>query len=241
MICRMNAVSVQAGRHSYRQVIPDGDHIGESVRSSGRPYERDLLRTLAPFVWPSHVVVDVGANIGNHALYFAVARGAFVHAFEPNPESRRYLKESVEASRIRHVMIHSEALSDESGSATLVASEDLGMCRVNTDRAGDVTVRRLDQFMFAPEMRIAVLKIDVEGGEARVLGGASRTIREHRPLVAVEARTAAARRAIADALPDGYRRLPIRFGWTPTYIYYPTRFYLAPLLAAAICAKAARG
>lgn len=234
----VDILPVAVGRHRYQIAVPEGDHIGEVIRTSGHPYEQDLLRTLAPFVWPSHVVVDVGANVGNHALYFAVTRGAFVHAFEPNLESRRYLRRSIAASQIRHVMVHPEALSDECGSAALVAAEDLGLVRVETAAAGDIAVRRLDQFMFASEMRIAVLKVDVEGDEARVVEGAQRTIRQHRPLIAVEARTAADRRAIAEVLPKGYRRLPLRFGLTPTYIYYPNALYLAPLIGAAVCARA---
>lgn len=234
----MTAVGVQAGRHRYELHAPAGDHIGEAIRASGLPYERDLLRVLAPFVRRRTVVVDVGANIGNHALYFAITRGAVVHAFEPNPESRHYLRESLEANRVNHVYIHPEGLSDQQGTASLVGSDDLGMVSLEPDPAGDVHVTSLDDFDFPPQPRIAVLKIDVEGGEAAILDGARKTLAAHRPLIAVEAQTKTHRRGVEAVLPSGYRRLPIRFGWTPTYVYYPHLLCLPPLLMIGTFAKA---
>lgn len=236
----MTAVTVQAGRHRYELHAPPGDHIGDAIRTSGAPYERDLLRALAPFVSPQSVVVDVGANIGNHSLYFAITRGAIVHAFEPNPDSRHYLRENLDANRVKHVVIHSEALSDEPGTASLVESDDLGTVSLARDPAGAVRVARLDDFRFPPELRIAVLKVDVEGCEAAILEGADRTLAVHRPLIAVEAPMRSDRARVAAALPDGYRRLPIRFGWTSTYVYYPHLRYLPPLLAATVYAKASQ-
>jgi FkbM family methyltransferase len=233
--------AIRSGRHGYAFAAPDGDDIGEFMRSGGHPYEHDLLRTLAPFVRPHAAVVDVGANIGNHALFFAVVREASVHAFEPNPVAREWLRRNMELNRIGHIYVHDQALSDENGRASIVSDGTLGETRAIRDAGGAIEVCRLDDFRFAHEMRIAVLKIDVEGAEEQVLGGADRTIRDHRPLIAVEARDRAARTTL-DALLGQYRyrRLPREFAFTPTYVYYPSVFYLPALMVSAAAAKRRR-
>ena len=49
----------------------DDDHIYQAIRRSGRFYEVVLLEYIARFVRaPSGVVIDVGANIGNHSVFF---------------------------------------------------------------------------------------------------------------------------------------------------------------------------
>ena len=233
--------TVRSGRHGYAFVAPDGDDIGEFMRSGGHPYEHDLLRTLAPFVRPRSVVVDVGANIGNHALFFAVVLEATVHAFEPNPIAREWLRRNMELNPTGHIYLHDQALSDENGRASIVSDGTLGETRTVRDTGGAIEVCRLDDFRFAREMRIAVLKIDVEGAEEHVLGGADRTIRDHRPLIAVEARDRAARNKLDALLRDHrYRRLPREFAFTPTYVYYPSAFYLPALMVSAVAARRRR-
>ena len=203
---------IRSGRHRYAFAAPDGDDIGEFMRSGGHPYEHDLLLTLAPFVRSSSVVVDVGANIGNHTLFFAVVREASVHAFEPNPVARGWLLRNVELNQIGHIFVHDQALSDDRGRASIVSDGTLGEARAIRDAEGSIEVCRLDDFGLAREIRISVLKIDVEGVEEQVLGGADRTIREHRPLIAVEARDRVARETLDVLLREyGYRRLRWEF------------------------------
>ena len=73
-------VQVAARGHGYSLVVPAHDHIGSAL-TDGRPYEDDLLVALSSLVRPGDVIIDVGANLGNHALYFAVVREAVVHAY----------------------------------------------------------------------------------------------------------------------------------------------------------------
>jgi FkbM family methyltransferase len=229
---------VQAGSRCYSFAAPEGDSIGEYMQRFGRPYEYDLLRTLAPFIRHRSVVVDVGANLGSHAVYFALVRGAVVHAYEPNPEARRWLHRNASTNDLGHIFVHEEALSDAPGRAHVLAAEDLGLAQMVTDETGEVEVRRLDDFEFTRQARIVLIKIDVEGAEAKVLEGAKGTVRQHRPLIAVEARDLRAREKIDSSLGShGYHRFPLSFAYTPTYIYYPHPLYFPVLLASAGIAK----
>lgn len=223
----MQRARVRVGRHRYTISAPDADWIGETIQRTSQPYEQDLLRALEPFARASLAIIDVGANIGNHTLYFAIVRGATVHAFEPNPAALAFLRSNVEANGAVTVHVHEVGLSDVNGHADIAPAEDLGMARIEPSSSGRIELRTLDSYEFPPEPRIAVIKIDVEGGEARVLKGAQETIRMHRPIIAAEA-TGEDVGPTLRAL--GYRRFPIQFCWTPTYIFYP-RLSQVPTLA----------
>jgi FkbM family methyltransferase len=225
---------VHLGRHSYTISSPAGDWIGGTIERTGRPYEHDLLRVLGSFTRRSSIVVDVGANIGNHSLFFAIVRGATVHAFEPNPVAVEYLRANVEANNARNVHVHGVGLSAEPGRGRIAPAEELGMASVEPDDNGEIEMVPLDSYEFPLEQRIAVIKIDVEGAEAQVLKGAEAMIRMHRPIIAVEPLGKDAR-PVLSAL--GYRRFPVRFCWTPTYIFYP---HLAQVPALALFALRAK-
>jgi FkbM family methyltransferase len=231
---RVGEAKVRVGRHRYSVTAPDGDWIGSAIQRTGRPYEQDLLRTLGQFAQRSSIVLDVGANIGNHVLYFALVRGATVHAFEPNPIAAEYLRTNIERNGAGDVRVHEVGLSDADGRGRIAPAEELGMARLEQDDSGEIDVRRLDSYDLPPHPRITVMKIDVEGAEARVLKGAEETIRTHRPMIAMEAFDQDAGRLLYSL---GYRRFPLSFCSTPTYIFYPGLSYLPALACLGLRAK----
>jgi FkbM family methyltransferase len=59
----------------------------------------------------SEGVVDAGAHLGNHTVYFALVSDAIVHAFEPNPVTARYLRGNVERNGLDgQVFVYEKAL-----------------------------------------------------------------------------------------------------------------------------------
>jgi protein-L-isoaspartate O-methyltransferase len=112
---RVGEAKVRVGRHRYSVTAPDGDWIGSAIQRTGRPYEQDLLRTLGQFAQRSSIVLDIGANIGNHVLYFALVRGSTVYAFEPNPIAAEYLRTNIERNGAGDVRVHEVGLSDADG------------------------------------------------------------------------------------------------------------------------------
>ena len=219
---------VDADGKTYRLHAPAGDYIGELVEKSHRPYEHDLLRALDVFLRPGAVILDVGANIGNHTLYFA-AHGSRVQAFEPNPEAVEYLRRNVALNGFgESVSVHAVAAGDRPGRVEVVAGESemrLGMAR-SLEGEGDVPMIRLDDLV---EDDVALIKIDVEGAEASVLRGASSIIARSKPVIVVETETAEQRRVL-DSLLRTHYRFPLSFYWPPTYIYVPRRRDLLKLV-----------
>jgi FkbM family methyltransferase len=140
--------------------------------------------------------VDVGANIGMLTLHAAARVGAngVVDAFEPNPTCYDRVRATLERNHIRHVRPHEVALSDAAGSLTLSVLQNhtgMGTLACVSDRAGvtstvNVPVKVADAILLADERPIALVKIDVEGFEVRVLRGMTETLRRFKPIVATE-------------------------------------------------------
>ena len=192
--------TVHGGRLRFRsersEMALHGYYVGEVEYHVGR----FILSRLAP----GFTMVDVGAHHGVHSLVAAYeirARGlrGRVHAFEPDPRNRALLEENVLRNGLGDlVTIHSEAVSDESGTAELLlAEEESSANTLRQNQAYAVSERWTMAARTVPTVRlddlgpalgcVDLLKIDVQGSEPRVLAGAARLITRDRPVIVVEA------------------------------------------------------
>lgn len=168
----------------------DDDHIQGHLARTNEFYERVMLEHAASRIKAGDCVVDIGACIGNHSVFFAGIAGAQVDAFEPNPEALELLRANVELNDLGDlVTIHAAGLGsqEESARAEKVHEDNLGSARLVVGAEGDLTVRRLDDVELSGPP--ALIKVDVEGMELDVLLGGERTIREAQPLIYVECAT----------------------------------------------------
>jgi FkbM family methyltransferase len=134
--------------------------------------------------------VDIGAHEG---AWSSVAAEKFkvVHAFEPNSS----LSQKLERVLPRNVTVHNVALSNSSGTATLVlpiigGSTITSRASLEPDANGpvktvtvEVAKRTVDSYDFRG---VDVMKIDVEGHEMSALQGAEQTISREKPALVVE-------------------------------------------------------
>ena len=134
------------------------------------------------------LAVDVGANIGNHSLFFSDFFTE-VLAFEPHPVTFKIL--SINASLASNVKCLNFGLSSSEGLAEIVI-DGRNMSGARVEKKGHsastcIHLKTLDSALRAAEgMPVRLLKIDVEGHEAEVLVGAEATIRNHQPIILLE-------------------------------------------------------
>ncbi len=95
-----------------------GDHIGDLIFIEGM-YEKELLGSIFDDLllskreqFSSGLCLDIGANIGNHALYFA-ERFNRVFSFEPNPIFCSVMRASLALNQIDNVVLFETGLSDK--------------------------------------------------------------------------------------------------------------------------------
>lgn len=175
-------------------------------------FDQDLITLADRYVSEESVVWDVGANCG--VLSFAAARAKAVYAVEADPFLAFLLQQSVGLNQTK-VHVVPAAASDSQGLAEFAiarrgrASNHLVVDGGRTQTGGErgrilVPTITLDDLMDRTEPP-TLIKIDVEGGEVRVLNGARRVLTTARPVVYFEAvaETIAACTKILE--PAGYR------------------------------------
>lgn len=162
-------------------------------------YEKELLEKMCSLgASPSGVVLDIGANIGNHTLYFSRVFSRVI-AFEPSRSNCWILKANLHLNRVSNVVLVEKAVGEKAGYARLSNENphDTNNALLNSTfqstAAGDDQVEIVVGDEVLAQMReerpVSLVKIDVEGNEAKVIQGLQQTIRQHKPLIFWEAFT----------------------------------------------------
>lgn len=192
-----------------------GGRIGGELHQ-GRWYEERMLSYIAS-LGIAGTYLDVGANVGNHSVFFALnTRAEKVIAVEPTSKAIRLMGEFLAANDLTEkVEILPYAASDEN--APVEVHSVVGAAPVLLEG------RRLDDLIACP---ITLMKIDIEGAEPAALRGAERILRESRPRLFAEAHGEKERSAIRAVIePIGYRETGRYFAvgklrnLSPTYEY----------------------
>ncbi len=166
-----------------------GENAGiEREQSRGLFFEAFELEELRKRIKPGARIVDVGANTGNHTIFFAgPMQAAMVTPLEPLPSASAALRKAVLRNGLANVDLSrlGTGIADHAGRARLVFSErgGLGATSLVPDPSGDIVIDTLDAVITAP---VDVLKIDVEGMEMTVLAGAEGVIERSGPLIFIE-------------------------------------------------------
>jgi FkbM family methyltransferase len=116
------------------------------------------------------LIVDVGANVGYSSLYFAGRfRDSRVLAFEPHPSFtplfERHMALNGFTSRVALVAAAAHTFT---GTAILTDAED-SSALVDRAQSGAIPVPTVDFFVALGNVPVALLKMDIEGGERALL------------------------------------------------------------------------
>ena len=172
--------------HSFSETVSD------NIRSTKTFFEIDFLNYVKAR-YPDHTeIIDIGANIGNHSLFFAnFLNCSVVHSFEPHPENIAILHKNLDSFG-KKCVIYETALSNKEGEMTLYNSqaENYGGFSLHSYSNGcsfiikeKIPVKTLDSYNLT---NISMIKIDVENHENEVLEGAKSTILRNKPIIFLE-------------------------------------------------------
>ena len=213
---------INVGEKQYFMVLPDWeeDYIQGMLVEKAVPYEFAMLQAMESCLCEDDLVLDVGANIGNHTLYLAAVAGLRVVAFEPNPELCAPFRKAITLNGLDdRVTLHKVGVGVTEGKAhfTEKKPENLGGQSLTLDDSdvSVISVINLDSLNIKDKVR--AIKIDVEGMELSVLKGAANLISRDMPYLFIEAQTESDFDALREVVIDlGYIYLDT-FNATPTH------------------------
>ena len=166
-------------------VYPESPPGNPRFWSPSMTWEAETYAALAAHLRPGGILLDVGAWVGPFTAW-ASARAAYVLALEPDPVAFRALKQNIQLNGPGMA----QPLGCAAGKGELVRlyhAREPGDSQTSSRlphgvgfQAEATRVDDLRPYMPGPP---TVIKIDCEGMEAEVLGGAMRTIVDHRPVI----------------------------------------------------------
>lgn len=165
-------------------------YIGRAVQLYGE-YSELEIELFKSFIRPGNVVIDVGANIGAHALYFAKSVGSkgLVLAFEPQRVVFQTLCANMALNSLTNAHCLQAALGAQNGFIKvppLNYNQDNnfgGLSLEGQSKGEQVSIMKLDNFNLPT---CDFIKIDVEGMEHSVLQGAANLIEQFKPPLYLE-------------------------------------------------------
>lgn len=175
-----------------RQISYDpATDIGGLLFFSGE-FERKDMELCKEYISEASIVLDIGANIGLHSIYFSgLAKKGCVLAFEPSLETFSFLLNNV--AHISNIVPINLAVSDEGKIADFFHTSDNAYSSlINTQRKEIVSVikvpcMKIDDVISGLRLNcIDFIKIDVEGLEYSVLRGMVDVISNYHPVIFCE-------------------------------------------------------
>ncbi len=162
-------------------------------------YECPLVNRLSRIIEDGWVVYDVGANIGYMSLVMAklTGEGGTVVSFEPLAANAERLRYNAALNGLgRRIAVHQVAVDEKPGMVEFMLNRCHAMGHVasvkeeySSFRSCCIVEATSIDAVLASSPRAhwpRLIKIDVEGGEARVLRGGLRTLECCRPVLVIE-------------------------------------------------------
>jgi FkbM family methyltransferase len=181
--------------YSHVLYINPDDEIGREIIRKGI-YDKSCIEILKSILKQisSAVVLDIGANIGNHAISIS-AECMEIHAFEPDADIISILRQNINANNINNIIVNETGLSDSDRYSDFYVNMDgnIGASTLDSNTKGRnfkktrVHLTTGDSYINENSVaNIDLLKIDVEGHEMQVLDGFREAISKFRPIILME-------------------------------------------------------
>lgn len=176
-------------RHGYL-MCNINDYIGAYLKFYGEWAEPELS-LLDQFIAYGDTILDIGANIGTHTLFFSksVHISGKVYAFEPQRLIYQILCGNAALNCLLNVFPMQLAIGEKADSILVPVIDpheffNFGNLSLGEQEHGEsVSVIIIDSLALP---KCNLIKIDVEGGELGVLKGAEKTIKTFQPVIYIE-------------------------------------------------------
>lgn len=161
------------------------EYISQVINNTKNYYEINDLQRLEKYIPMEPVVFDIGANIGNHTIYFKKhLKAKRVYSFEPVPLNADLLEKNIKVNELSDIFVYRTAVGSRSGKGDLSINEqNMGQCKLVESPKGNIPILAIDELdIEQPDF----VKIDVEGYELEVLNGMVNILSSSSPIIWIE-------------------------------------------------------
>lgn len=172
------------------------DYIQQRILTENNYYESENLNYICN-VWnngqvsneiATKTILDIGANIGNHTLFFFYECGIDkAYCFEPMMSTFEILQKNIEINNLGNktqLINHAVGKSACKASITHYDKRNIGSTQIAIDATGTIPVVSIDSMNIQDDVKL--IKIDVEGFEVNVIEGCLETIEKYKPYILIE-------------------------------------------------------
>jgi len=181
--------------HNKKYEIPVINEIGYYHLLSQEEWFLKILEKIIPCVHGAFV--DAGMNIGQTMLKLNAVNSSVQYiGFEPNPACNYYCKKLIEKNNFVNYTIYPVGLFDKNEILTLSLDMDIASgasvlpdfrkLKSRYKYHQQVPVFSGDDILFNKEIRIGIIKADVEGVELEVMKGMKKIIERDKPVIILE-------------------------------------------------------
>ena len=167
-------------------------------------YDDFLIRLLSKLIPTDSTSFDIGANAGFLSLPFAkiLSPKGTVHCFEPDLEIFSFLLENIKINNLTNIVCNSFALQNNHKLKKIILNKrraihddgrkNTGLSTIEPNPtyvigAESVSCSTVDNYVKENSIKqVDLLKIDVEGGDSKVLFGSAKTIEHFSPIIIYE-------------------------------------------------------
>ena len=164
------------------------DCISQCIVGGKDYWDKSALNIIDKYLEDNSTILDIGANVGSHSLYWAIERNAKkVYSFEPYTPTYEILDTNIKLNNLEKTIFPSnKGLSNELCNANVKSfmESNIGGTTFEKNADGEFEFVSLDSLNIAE--KIDLIKIDVEGHEMEVLEGAIKTIFNNKPIIVIE-------------------------------------------------------
>jgi FkbM family methyltransferase len=160
--------------------------ISDEIFSKRNFYEYELFDKWKHYFPSDGLMLDIGANIGNHSLmYNHFFPDLEIWAFEPIFENFKLLKENTE--NIQNILAFNSAVGCRTGVVNFSnrLTNNSGTYTISRIAENQSLLLALDDIEFN-DKKISFIKIDVEGHEQACIEGMKNLLQKHKPLIWIE-------------------------------------------------------
>jgi FkbM family methyltransferase len=181
-------------KHAGKMELQTNEYIDHWLYT-GADFEPHVVRLFLKYLSRGNNVMDVGANIGYFTLIAShlIRDEGIVYAFEPSPANNQKLRRNIELNKIHNVIVSANAVSDTTGIATFsIPSGEIKNSGRSSFRTLEEDCLQLEvkTISIDAELRnykkIDLIKMDIEGAEARALAGMAELIKRDQPVIIME-------------------------------------------------------